>query len=270
MPVMNGEKYLERSIQHFLGQDYENKELVIVDGKSTDGSHDIIKKYSTKHKEVVWVKEEDKGLSDAVNIGIGRSTGDMVGYLGADDLLYKGILSEIGYLAETIPTVDALYFDSITYYPTTKELYLRKCPYVRFTKENLLKHGTIVGLQNIFFRRSVFDRHLYDTTNRWSFDYEFYMRLTDEDELSYLYVEKVATIDIFDGNISDALGEKQRKEVIKVAKRYRQSGQAVFYEQRTETFFLPFLFYKLMPWLFRERKFREEGRYWSAKEESSD
>src|SRR5258708_27988033 len=86
MPNHNGARYLAKSIGAFLAQSYGNKELLIVDGKSTDGSHDIIASVCADHSCVRWLRYEDGGISDATNFGIQRAQGDVIGYLGSDDM----------------------------------------------------------------------------------------------------------------------------------------------------------------------------------------
>jgi len=81
--VYNGEKYLEETILSVINQTYDNVEYIIIDGGSTDGTLDIIKKYEDKID--YWVSEKDKGIYDAMNKGISLTTGDMVGLINADD-----------------------------------------------------------------------------------------------------------------------------------------------------------------------------------------
>jgi glycosyltransferase involved in cell wall biosynthesis len=81
--VFNGEKYLEQTIQSIISQTYDNVEYIIIDGGSTDGTVDIIRKY----EEVIdyWVSEPDAGISDAMNKGISLATGILINHLHAGD-----------------------------------------------------------------------------------------------------------------------------------------------------------------------------------------
>lgn len=227
MPNLNGEKYLARSIASFLAQDHEQKELVIVDGRSTDGSHELIRQASATSPQIRWITQNDRGISDAINIGLEAATGDIVGYLGSDDLLDRNLLSRIADLAGLVQ-FDAIYFNSYTWYIEDRRIVLRRCPPLEITRRNLVEYGTIVGLQNIYFRRHVYDRHRFNVDNRYSMDYEFYLEISGEPYL-YMYVDAVASINVFDGNITDELGEsKQLREAIEVARRYRQHGERLF------------------------------------------
>jgi glycosyltransferase involved in cell wall biosynthesis len=81
--VFNGEKYLEQTIQSVINQTYDNVEYIVIDGGSTDGTVDIIRKYEDKID--YWVSEPDEGLYDAMNKGISLSTGNIIGIINSDD-----------------------------------------------------------------------------------------------------------------------------------------------------------------------------------------
>lgn len=83
----NSEKTIEDTIQSVLNQSYKNFEYIIVDGKSSDSTLDIINKYLTDDR-IKLISEKDKGLYDAMNKGIAMSTGDIVATLNSDDVLY--------------------------------------------------------------------------------------------------------------------------------------------------------------------------------------
>lgn len=81
--VYNGEKFLEETILSVINQSYDNVEYIIIDGGSTDGTLDIIKKY--EHAIDYWISEKDKGIYDAMNKGISLSLGSLIGLINADD-----------------------------------------------------------------------------------------------------------------------------------------------------------------------------------------
>ena len=91
--VFNGEKYLEQTILSVINQTYKNIEYIIIDGKSTDKTHEIIKKYTDKID--FWVSESDKGIYDAMNKGIALSNGELIGIINSDDWYEEDAIMEI-------------------------------------------------------------------------------------------------------------------------------------------------------------------------------
>jgi len=91
-PTYNACQFLERAIKSVLEQDYTNWEHIVVDGESTDGTVEILKKY----EHVKWISEKDKGIYDAMNKGINMTDGDLLYFMGADDFFYDNqVLSDI-------------------------------------------------------------------------------------------------------------------------------------------------------------------------------
>jgi glycosyltransferase involved in cell wall biosynthesis len=92
-PNYNQEEFLEQTIQSVLNQNYPNLEYIIIDGGSTDGSVDIIKKYEKYIS--YWISEPDNGMYDALNKGFAKSSGEIMGWINSDDILLCGALNSI-------------------------------------------------------------------------------------------------------------------------------------------------------------------------------
>lgn len=84
--VFNGENYLEQSILSVIEQDYDNVEYIIIDGGSTDGTLDIIRRHENQID--YWISESDKGVYDAFNKGVQCASGDWICFLGCDDYFW--------------------------------------------------------------------------------------------------------------------------------------------------------------------------------------
>lgn len=92
--VYNGVNFLERTIKSVINQFYDNVEYIIVDGGSTDGTLNIIKKY--EHAIDYWVSASDKGIYDAMNKGIDLATGEWICFMnGGDEFFQPSVLAEV-------------------------------------------------------------------------------------------------------------------------------------------------------------------------------
>ncbi len=103
-PVYNSAKYIEQTIQSVLAQNYPNLEYFIVDGGSTDGTLDIIRRYESQLS--AWLSEPDKGMYDALNKGFARTTGEIMGWISATDQLHTGGLAVVGSVFRDLPEVE--------------------------------------------------------------------------------------------------------------------------------------------------------------------
>ncbi len=96
IPTFNCATVLGKAIESVLHQTYQDWELLLIDGLSTDGTVDLIQEYSKTDKRIRWISETDQGLYDAMNKGVEMAKGEWVYFMGGDDWLFtKNVLSEI-------------------------------------------------------------------------------------------------------------------------------------------------------------------------------
>lgn len=105
-PCLNAGRYLEQAMDSVLSQGYPNLEYVLIDGGSTDGSVDLIRKRADRL--AFWVSEPDRGHAHALNKGFAHTTGEIMGWINADDVLHAGSLRLLARLFSQFPEVEWL------------------------------------------------------------------------------------------------------------------------------------------------------------------
>lgn len=109
-PSFNQAPFLEDTIRSVLSQNYPRLEYIIVDGGSTDGSADIIEKYSDKL--AWWVSEKDKGQTDAINKGFAHARGEVLAWLNSDDTYEPGAIATAVKFLQAHPEIGLVYGDA--------------------------------------------------------------------------------------------------------------------------------------------------------------
>ena len=105
-PCFNQASTLENTLRNVLDQDYPNLEYIVIDGGSSDGSADIIRKYRSRLH--YWCSEPDGGQYQAVNKGFAHSSGDIMAWINADDFYVPGALRAVGSMFESLPEMEWL------------------------------------------------------------------------------------------------------------------------------------------------------------------
>lgn len=108
-PSYNQAKYLEKTIKSVLDQDYPEIEYIVIDGGSTDGSVEILRKYETRLAG--WISEPDRGQTDAINKGFARASGEVLAWLNSDDILEPGAVREAVAYLQQHPAAGMVYGD---------------------------------------------------------------------------------------------------------------------------------------------------------------
>ena len=161
---------IEQTIRSVVEQDYPNIEYIIIDGGSTDGTLDVIKKY--EDRIAYWVSEPDKGIYDAMNKGLSAATGDYIYYLGADDCLYDtAVISKIVSCLRSEAEPDVLCGAVMMVDP----VYRIEKVYRSFFSEEAVLSGYNAPHQGMFVRRAILNQHPFDTNYRVAADYKNFL-----------------------------------------------------------------------------------------------
>lgn len=175
--VYNGERYLEQAIRSVAAQSGIRFEYIVIDGGSTDGTSDIIKKHEAHIDK--WISEPDEGIYDAMNKGIKLASGEVIGILNADDEMNEGVLKIVGEEFSQNPELDYLYgyVERMTtagiVYDIAPSLSVEEMEKKKF-KQIPIPHGAL------FVKKEMFDElGYYKTDYIINSDYDFILRLIE-------------------------------------------------------------------------------------------
>ncbi|MFN0084286.1 MAG: glycosyltransferase family 2 protein [Blastocatellia bacterium] len=173
-PSFNQARFLERTICSVLDQGYPNLEHIVIDGGSTDGSVEILRRYADRL--AYWVSEPDGGQSHALNKGFARATGEIFGWLNSDDVYCPGALAQAGRRFAEDRALD-LFYGGL--YLIDAEDRLLDAHWAGPCNPRYTLHvGLDIHQQALFWRRELMDRvGGIDETMNFSMDVDLIMRL---------------------------------------------------------------------------------------------
>lgn len=184
-PSFNQATWLEATIQSVLSQTYSNIEYIIIDGGSTDGSAEIIKKYSDRL--AYWQSKPDKGQVQALNIGYKKSKGELVAYLNADDLLEPTAVESIMRAFE-VNTEFAIYYGKCKTIDKEGNL-IKEGEGNQVNYQSLIKNGMLPNIYQpaCFFNKGYLDRpNFVDEGLKYAFDYDLILSLASTKSILFL------------------------------------------------------------------------------------
>lgn len=171
-PSYNQARFLEETILSVLEQNYSPLEFIIIDGGSSDGSPDIIRKYESRI--AYWVSEEDRGQPEALNKGLARATGDLVAYINSDDIYLTGAFAAVVAYFNKHPECKWLCGDTMMFgdnqQPTVISAEVPK------SAAHALSWGYNAPQPGMFWKRELLSEGFGETW-RYCFDHELYVRL---------------------------------------------------------------------------------------------
>lgn len=219
-PSFNQASFLEATMQSVLGQSYPHIEYIIIDGGSTDGSVDIIKKYEGRIAS--WVSEQDKGQTDAINKGFAKAKGDILAWINSDDTYSNpnAVADAVNFLIAH-PEVAMVYAD---------------CDFIdeqgrvigkfasRQTDYEKLRSGYVHIPQQTMFFRSKYWKELgpLDPSFYFAMDYDLWVRIAKHAPIKYLPGKTWANFRIHTSSKTNVNDERGWQEMLRV--HYRDGG----------------------------------------------
>lgn len=183
MTTFNSEEHLQTTLESVRKQDYPLIEIVICDGKSTDGTMDIIREYEKMPEmNIVWKSEKDNGIYDAMNKGYAMSSGDII-------VFFNDIFSRKDAVRMCVEAIEREKSDGVH----ADLVYMDNAKIVRYWKMGYgnIKQGWMPGHPTLFLKRDVYEKYgLYKTDYRVSADYEFMIRILKDGKIKLAYLDE--------------------------------------------------------------------------------
>ena len=241
---------IEKTLRSIQNQSYKNIEMIFVDNCSTDGTLDILKKYS--NDKTILVSEKDKGIANAFNKGLKLSTGEIVGFLHSDDTLdEKDCIEQMVNCFQNNPI--NFFYANLNYTSKNNKI-------IRLWKadekqgcidNNLLKKKINVGWMpphpTVYLRRNFLERiGEYDEKYKISFDYDYLLRSINNNLIKPYYLNKNFINMTIGGNSNKSIKNILKKmiEDYKIIKRNLNKGIVVLLLKNITKFPQFFIFFK--------------------------
>lgn len=193
----NANALVENTLDNIRKQDYPNKEIIVIDGNSTDGTTDIIKSCAARGSVTKWISENDNGIYDAMNKGVNMATGEWIIFMNAGDYFASdNVLSQI--FCQDFSNADVIYGDVV------KDGQIKKAP-----SSYYIYHRMLFCHQCVFTRRQWLIDFPFDTRHRLSADYKFFISIYQHDA-RFKYVG--LPIAVFD---TQGISNRQRSKGLK-------------------------------------------------------
>lgn len=187
----NAADTIESTITSVLNQSYKSIQYIIIDGKSSDYTMDIVNKYKTKISKVV--SEPDNGLYEAINKGIALSDGDVVGILNADDIFYNDSIIETIVKKFNDNTTTMSLIGDIAFINNSNEItrYYSSKNWAPF----FLRFGVMPPHPSFYCRRELFSKHgNYRTDFKIAADFELFLRFLLINKVNYKYINEIVVL----------------------------------------------------------------------------
>lgn len=219
---LNSEDLIEKTIKSVISQTYLNTEYIVVDGKSTDNTINIISQYMSNID--IFVSEEDGGIYYAMNKGLKLATGDIIHFLNSGDYFYdRNVLETIVKKFVENDDIDIIYGNFIYYGENTNQLFISKC------QNNLEVIAKGINHQSIFTRKKVFEEcGFFDTVYELYGDYDWLIRSLIKYNKKIMYMD-IPVVYFLEGGFCNKYCRKFGDERFDISTKYLSIGMFLKY-----------------------------------------
>lgn len=188
--VYNNAATVGDAIESVTGQSHKDIEYIVIDGGSTDGTIDIIKAHINKID--VFVSEKDKGIYDAMNKGILKATGDVIGILNSDDIFNdENVLTDISLKFEEDPELDILYGNLVYVSKNNVNRIIRNWKSKKYS-DSFFQNGNVPPHPTLFLKSRVYkEAGLFNLKYKLAADYEFMLRIFTNYNFKSAYINRL-------------------------------------------------------------------------------
>lgn len=190
-PSLNCENLIQKTLNSVNEQRNIETEHIIIDGKSEDGTLEVLSEYKNEYDHITVLSEEDKGLYDGMNKGIQLATGDIIGILNAGDFYANpNVLEQVASVFHN-NDIDSVYGDLVYVKEDNKDKIVRFWKSRELNRSKFYK-GWMPPHPTFFVRKSVYCKYgLFNTDLKISADYELVLRLLLKHKVSSFYIPEV-------------------------------------------------------------------------------
>ena len=219
-PSYNQGKFIEATINSVLDQTYPNIEYIIIDGGSNDETMKIVEKYRPRLSHIIH--ENDKGQTDAINKGFKLASGELVGWINSDDVLYPNCVEEIVRIYQSSELKPAIVYsskidviDEVGHYIRTRETEIK-------TKEDLLNRNYDVIQQGSFYKTALVKEIGYlDEKLHYCMDLDLWLRLLDRGPIASFHKGSLAGFRFWGDTKTSTGGIKFINEIYLTIKKHK-------------------------------------------------
>jgi len=179
-PNYNYANYIGETIQSIINQKYDNFEYIVIDDGSTDNSVQVIQKYVEKYPtKIKLIRQENKGQTPAINVGMKIATGDIIGWINSDDTFCSGVFDIVNEQFGKYPKLDVLYADVNIIDNKGNFVFKKRHNKFRFIQSCFVGFTNIMTSNAVFWKKSTMEKSgIFCEELKCNMDGDFFSRLT--------------------------------------------------------------------------------------------